>query len=495
MDDKEGLKGLNENKNFKVIRVKDVILRNLIKYKNKKMRRLGAIISVTMMCCTIGMAQELKEQQTPVQEKTEQQNGVKKAIETVKSHVKLYGFVRNFFYYNSRENTESSGGLIELSPKDENLNELGEDLNEIGQSRFLATTTRIGLDITGPDVWKAKTSGKIEVDFNGFSSTNTVLRIRHAFFRLDWAKHNLILGQTWHPIVGCATPDEFSYAAGAPFNALNRSPQVQYNYVPISGLSLKAAAIWQLQYTSVGPDATDMSKMTSDIAFSKYSIIPEVYLGLGYNKDGIEAGAGVDIMTIKPRTTGKCSVVIDGKDSLITRKVDDRVWSYTPMVYFGYSRHKWNIKMKSVLTQNCSHLNMMSGYGVTDKNGDGSYDYAPLMGTSTYLDVFYGKKIKYGIYAGFFKNLGATEDLANMQTDNTKPAKYYTYYKGKNGKNDLDQMCRIVPSVSYNLKHFNIGVQYELTTAFYGTMQKDGRVRDTHSVTNHRVCGMVKYNF
>ena len=101
--------------------------------------------------------------------------------------------------------------------------------------------------------------------------------------------------------------------------------------------------------------------------------------------------------------------------------------------------------------------------------------------------------MKGAIYAGYSKNLGTTKDLYNFGTEEN--AKYYTYYKGKNGGNGIDQHWRICPSITYNLKHLNFGVQYELTAADYGTMERDGKVSDTHTVYNHRVCGMVKYNF
>ncbi|MBO6006068.1 MAG: hypothetical protein J6P49_04350, partial [Paludibacteraceae bacterium] len=394
---------------------------------------------------------------------------------------------------------ETSGGLIELIPLDKEVNPLGEDLNNQANSRYLAMTTRVGMNITGPDVWGAKTSGNIEFDFNGYGDQNSLFRIRHAFFRLDWTHHALILGQTWHPLVGCATPDEFSYAAGAPYNTLNRSPQIQYNYKPVEGLSLKAAVLWQLQYTSVGPSGIDnyasLAKNSSGVNFSKYSIIPDMYAGLGYNKDGWEAGAGVDVTYIRPRTKGKFDHDNDASTDDITRKVDDHVWSFSPIIYAGWTSGKWSIKAKSILAQNLSHTNTISGYAVTGTNSDGSFDYTPLTHTTSYINVFYGKKYKVGIYAGYSKNLGLLSGELATVTDTKGTSGTLVYYKGKNGSNDIDQNWRICPSFSYNLKHFNIGVQYELSGIDYGTMKKNGTVGDTHSIYNHRVLGMVKYNF
>lgn len=470
-----------------------------IKHKHitQNMRKLYIAIATAMLTAT-AMAQTAETEKPEAKEPVaKSESKTKKVINEIKSRVKFYGFVRNFFYYNSRENLETSGGLIELIPLDKSVNELGEDLNEQANSRYLAMTTRVGMDITGPELWGAKTSGKIEFDFNGYGDQNTMFRIRHAYFNIDWVHHSLTLGQTWHPLVGCATPDEFSYAAGAPYNALNRSPQIQYNYKPIDGLSLKAAVLWQLQYTTVGPSGIDsydaLAKNASSINFSKYSIIPEMYAGIGYKKNGIEAGAGVDITYIRPRTKGIDS--IDVANPKVTRKVDDHLWSFSPIVYAGWTSGNWSIKAKSILAQNLSHTNTISGYAVTGVNNDGSFDYTPLTHTTSFINIFYGKKYKAGIYAGYSKNLGLLSGELATVTDTNGKSGTLVYYKGKNGKNDIDQNWRICPSFSYNLKHFNVGVQYELSGIDYGTMKSDGTVSNTHTVYNHRVLGMVKYNF
>jgi len=50
-----------------------------------------------------------------------------------KPTLKCYGFVRNVFYYDSRQNIQSSMGLFNQIPKDESWNEThDEDLNAIG---------------------------------------------------------------------------------------------------------------------------------------------------------------------------------------------------------------------------------------------------------------------------------------------------------------------------------------------------------------------------
>ena len=93
----------------------------------------------------------------------------------------IYGFVRNYFTYDSRSCVQSNEGLFNMLPNDINPGMNGQDLNAIPSVRFLSMTTRFGLNVTGPEIWNAKSTAKIESDFCGASSgTAFNLRIRQA---------------------------------------------------------------------------------------------------------------------------------------------------------------------------------------------------------------------------------------------------------------------------------------------------------------------------
>jgi hypothetical protein len=50
--------------------------------------------------------------------------------------------------------------------------------------------------------------------------------------------------------------------------------------------------------------------------------------------------------------------------------------------------------------------------------------------------------------------------------------------------------------LSYNLPHWKLGVEYTPSVAWYGDMNaKNGKIENTHSITNHRVLGVVMYMF
>ena len=57
----------------------------------------------------------------------------------LQNHFKLYGFIRNYFIYDSRESLSGTADLFYYLPKDRNM--LGdEDINATSSFRFLALT-------------------------------------------------------------------------------------------------------------------------------------------------------------------------------------------------------------------------------------------------------------------------------------------------------------------------------------------------------------------
>lgn len=395
-----------------------------------------------------------------------------KDVANKEQQIKLYGFVRNYYYYDSRKCLQSSGGLFNQIPMDESFNLVDEDLNDIPSSRLLAITTRIGLDFSGPDILGAKSSAKIESDFNGFSSSTTMLRIRQAYFKLKWEQQSILFGQTWHPF-SKNLPDVLALASGSPFTPFNRSPQLRYDFATTSNITLTAAAIFQFQYTSVGPNGASAD-------YSKNSILPELLANISFTKNGFTAGTGIDYLRIRPRTTGTKVV----ENETIETLVNDYVAGITSSTFLGYTKDKFSAKAQCTYGQNVSHLNMMSGYGVTQKNDNGSFNYATLNSVTSWISISYGKKYKASLFLGHMENLGSNEDF-------TSQADVYV-----RGYKNIGNMFRVVPSISYNIAKFNTGIEYEMTTVGYGeSVDSKGKVSNLHNVTNNRICFMARYNF
>lgn len=137
----------------------------------------------------------------------------------------VYGFVRNYMSYDTRQCITLAGDIFNIMPMDQKLNAEGEDLNATPRTIFIAFSTRMGLDVAGPTIFGAASSAKLEADFVGFATNNMVFRVRHAYLQLDWQRTALVVGQTWHPSFQVA-PSISGYGAGAPFATASRMPQL-----------------------------------------------------------------------------------------------------------------------------------------------------------------------------------------------------------------------------------------------------------------------------
>ncbi|MBR5147624.1 MAG: hypothetical protein IKV15_00285 [Bacteroidaceae bacterium] len=386
----------------------------------------------------------------------------------------IYGFVRNYFTYDSRSCVQSNEGLFNMLPNDVNYGTNGEDLNEIPSVRFLSMTTRFGLNVTGPEIFGAKSSAKFESDFCGASSgTAFNLRIRQAFTKLAWEHSDLLVGQAWHPMSGDLMPEVFSLATGAPFNPFNRSPQVRYNYAPVKGLSFTAAALYQYQYGSVGLDGK-----TSN-TYSRNALVPEFFVGMTAKGEHLTGGFGVNASTIAPRVVAN------------NMRVDERLTSYSAMVFGSLKVDYLSVRAKAVYGQNTSHMQQPTGFGIVETFDNGVNSYESMQLGSAWITMMYGKKLRYGFFAGWLKNFGsAGEKFTSLVVRNNT---------------GMDQAYRFSPIVTYKVQNMQIGLEYEHTAAAYGEyfvhendyprQLTNGTVTNTHWVANNRVCVMVKYDF
>ena len=380
---------------------------------------------------------------------------------------KFYGFVRGDLFYNSRANMAPIDGNFYLYPLDKSFDADGKDLNATPNGSFYTFTSRLGLDVTGPDIGKARSSAKIETDFGGFSGSNTMLRIRQAYVNLDWGKSAVLVGITWHPLFGAVMPDVLNLSTGAPVQPFSRSPQIRYRYTSGKGLQLTGAVLWQLQYLSAGPNGKSEE-------YIKNSCIPEVYVSADYKVDGLIAGVGMEVLSLKPRQ----QTTVDDR----VYKVNERVTSLSFEAHAKYMTQDWVIAGKTLLASNLTQACMLGGYAVTSVDPrTGEQEYTPYRHSMTWLNVVYGKKWKPGIFVGYLKNLGTGKTIVGP-----------TYGVGL----EVDQVFTTNLQLSYNLPHWKLGVEYSPSLAWYGDMNaENGKIENTHSVTNHRVLGVLIYMF
>ena len=386
---------------------------------------------------------------------------------------KWYGFIRNYAVADSRESVYGTEDFFYYLPKDRNVVD-GQDLNSERTFAFAAITSRLGLDVTGYQVEGWKVGAKLEADFYAGVSgvTGTALfRLRQAFLTMNKNAFTLKVGQAWHPMAA-DMPHVFALNTGAPFGPFSRTPQATMDLKLAEELTLTASALWQMQYTSAGPNGASAD-------YIKYAGTPEVYVGLGYKANGFAAKAGVDVLSIKPRHN-------DG-----VRKVSDRITTVSPFLYAEYSKGLFAVKAKTIFAQAGEHMNLNGGYGITSVKADGSYEYAPTRNSSSWVSFSYGKKAQFVLFGGYVRNFGTAKELVSSDKNHI--------FFSKNSFSNMNRMFRVSPEFIYNLGKVAFGLEYELTGVQYGTFgaaDKFGLATENlHWVRNHRLQLMVKYTF
>ena len=455
------------------------------------MKKLLSLLTVVLAFSTSAFSQEVIKKVAP------------------KNNYKFYGFVRNYFVYDSRESVSGTGDLFYYLPKDVSYDASGEDINATSSFRYLSLTSRLGVDVTGYNINNVHFSAKIEGDFySGLSNSSNAnaslyfpsntkvsgtatARLRQAYTTVTWKELGekgqnslaLKMGQAWHPM-GADFPHVFSLEIAAPFGPFSRTPLVQADYELGKNWTLTGAALWQMQYQSSGP-------IGASAMYMKYGKVPELYAGVTYKNNGFLVRACVDVVSIKPRVF--CTTQVEDK-TVIDHKVSDRKTSVLGFVYTQYNKDKFSIRAKSTFGQSGEHLNLMSGYAKVAVNPDGSWEYASLRNSSSWMSMSYGKKWQGVLLLGYMKNLGLKDAL------DAPLAKGDVYFCG-NGTSNINQIYRINPQLVYNIGKMNLGLEYQWTSVQYGDYD-GGKLncygladKNLHWVGNHRINAMVKYNF
>lgn len=397
-----------------------------------------------------------------------------------KPSIEVHGFIRNFYAFDSRKMIGLTEDFFTYVPYDTQLATNGDDINGYPNFRFAALTSRLWVEVKGYEVEGWKVGARVEGDFYNGLGTDKVtgtanFRLRQAFVTLGKKDWTFKAGQSWHPMAA-DMPDVFSLNTGAPFGPFSRTPLAQVDYKLTNAISFTAAALWQMQYTSTGPEGKSAS-------YIKYGNTPEVYAGVNYKANGLTMRLGLNVLSIKP-------VYYDNFGYRT-----DRITTITPFFYAQYAKDLFSVKFKTVFAEAGDHLNLNGGYGVKKVLDDANREYTPTRNSSSWLSLCYGKKVQAILFAGYVKNFGTKEALFNPGD-----GKSFFWFSG-NSFDNMNQMARVTPTLIYNLGKVAFGLEYEMTTVQYGDKTQGINMatglydQGLHWVTNHRVQGLVKYTF
>lgn len=390
---------------------------------------------------------------------------------------KLYGFIRNYISADTRAVSAGTEDLYFYMPKGKAMTD-GFDANAGFNWRFVSLTTRLGLDVSGYKFGTMGVSGKVEADFYNLSSNVPILRLRQAFMKLTWDESPvaLTIGQTWHPMAA-DMPHMTNLETGAPFNPFNRSPQATLDY-KAGDFTFTASLLYLNHYLPTGPAGKSKD-------YYKYGL-PEFYAGVTYKSGKFTGKLGVDMVNLRPyRTIEDWRVVPGSSDPAKTIEVKSLLTTVSPFVFVQYTDGLFQLRAKSILAQGGEHMNLLSGYGISSYNEDGTITYTPMQDWASFVSFQYGKKFQVMGMLGYMKQLGTTKDVTTIWINNSADLR-------------IQQAFRATPTVAWNLGKFTVSLEYNLTAAEFGSGVRDARGMfngDKEWILNHRFICMTKFNY
>lgn len=388
--------------------------------------------------------------------------------EDKKINLKWSGFVKNDFFWDSRQTVTAREGHFLLFPAAVSEDADGNDINAKSNMNFLAVQSRLSLGITGPDVLNAKLSAKIEGDFFAQANANiNLLRLRHAYVKMNWENTELLFGQYWIPmfVTGCF-PGTVSFNTGVPFQPFGRNPQIRLTHKS-GNLKLLAVASMQRDYSSRGP-----AGITGE--YLRNSSMPELsgQIHFGNGKTFL-TGIGGGYKQIVPQ-------IVTGAGYA----TEETVSSFSSIAFLKIKTSPVTVKMEGIYGQNLPDVLSIGGFAVTDSTDitKGFVSYTPLTTMSAWMDIHTnGKKFQFGVFGGYTKNLGSENDIVGA-----------VYGLGTN----IESQYRISPRVIYNVGPARFAFETEYTVANYGasTDEKGVPVEITEA-NNLRLLFAVYYFF
>ena len=395
------------------------------------------------------------------------------AQEETPSKVKLYGFIRNYMVFDTREVSAGTQDLYFYMP-------IGE----------------------------LKVTGNVEADFYCMNGSLATLRLRHAYMGLLW--DNLVLGdllvnigQTWHPMAA-DMPHVTNLETGAPFAPFNRSPQVMFHWT-VGKFTWTGGILYPMQYLPVGPiystspvwneyvgqyQPKTTYSTTKSAEFNKYGMIPEVYLGVSFKSGGFLGRAGANFFSIMPRWYAPAITVVDEATKELafdydhTSMLKARMYAISPFLYLQFTKGSFQLKAKSILAQSGEHMNLLSGYAGTYNWSKHALEYTPMQDWASFISFQAGRKFQFLCMLGYMQQLGTTKSVFAYRAND----RLNTLWLNTSADNKIQRAFRATPTLAYNLGNLTFSLEYNCTGAWFGEGDRNrGGLFDTgHWVLNHK---------
>jgi hypothetical protein len=228
------------------------------------------------------------------------------------------------------------------------------------------------------------------------------------------------------------------------------------------------------------PDAVSNGPDGYSNTYLRNSMIPDTSCALEWSNDTVMACGVFEIKRLRPRLVNDFG-----------NKVNETITSIIAAAGIHYGSDTITINSKFFYAQNGVDQTMLSGYGIATRNSCDERTYTNLQAVSWWLDI--NKPINRwtpGIFVGAAKNIGAQKNLYRDPETNT-----YTIYSLDTDAEQIDYMFRISPRVLFTEHPFQCGAELEYTGAAFGTVQRDGKVKNAHLANNVRFLISFYYLF
>ncbi len=408
------------------------------------MKNLYSKTVFTILCAltTVNANAEVKLELTDTNNRSETRRS--------KANFSFGGTVDARFIYDSYDSYSARDGVIYFYPSAPNFNVNGIDLNKNDALNFSVFATRLHAKVDGFTVLGADANVMIETDFLGTSDDALqLMRIRLAYFQLDWGNDKLLIGQSnsmnFIPEVvsGCV-----DFAGGLPFNTLNRAVQIRYDHSFNNIVTASFNAEMYDHHRSVGPKDAQID-----------AAIPALHAQLLFgNTSGKHTVGGITFGAkwLQPRESYINNIFEE-------IKTDRTIFSYSVNGFFKFYAGDFKVQLYGIYGSNITTLGNIGGYGKLLEDSETiDYRLTNSYSASGWLDIESPtfNKFKISLLMGYQKNLGTKEqiDLATNDDGSYK----YSYLKDPN----LQSFSRIAPRIHYAAsKQLGFELEYSYNTA------------------------------
>ncbi|MBN2663962.1 MAG: hypothetical protein JXR68_09965 [Bacteroidales bacterium] len=384
----------------------------------------------------------------------------------------IYGFIKNDMFWDSRQTVNAREGHFLLFPSAVSLDADGKDINAVSNFNFLSIQSRVGLKVTGGEALNAKITGIIEADFFGQANDNiNLLRLRHAYFKMNWKSTELLFGQYWVPmfITGCF-PGTVSFNTGVPFQPFGRNPQVRFTQ-KIGNFHFVAIANSQRDYVSRGAAGVTGT-------YLRNSSIPEFSGQLFFYNNNVDKktefliGGGASYKSIVPE-------IVTASNYVTAESVD----GFNAIAFMKIKLSSFTFKTEGIYGQNIPDVLSIGGFGVASIDTVKGYKtYSPLNTMSAWTDLSLELgNFEIGAFGGYSKILGANKEIIGD-----------IYGLGTN----IESIYRVSPRITYKVNSVKFAFETEYTVANYGSSRDNfGIPTNLTKATNLRFLFAAYYFF